>query len=747
MDLAHVPENADVWEKAVRKLRAGMMPPPGAPQPDPAAVNSFMNWMEHSLDEAAAAHPNPGRVALHRLNRPEYANAIEDLLGVKVNPAALLPVDDESDGFDNVASVLKVSPSFLDQYISAARIVSLQAIGNPAPKAISAVLRGPKGSDQNNHLEGMPLGTRGGMLAEHVFPADGEYEFNLGVSARFGMEYKNTVVMLLDGAVVFKGDLGGDEDLKNSDQKQAAGVKAIEARFQKIRLKVPAGPHTVGVTFVARTFAENDATFQAFVPGGGLNLARIGTIEVVGPFNPSGLSDTPSRTKIFICKPANAGEETACATKIFANMARRAYRRPVTDQDLVAPLAFFRNGRQGDEEKAGTFDTGIQNGLMAILSSPKFLYRAENAPEKLAPGAPYRISDRELASRLSFFLWSTIPDEELLNVANQGKLSDPKVLETQVRRMLADPKSESLVTNFASEWLGVRKVDEIEPDPFLFPNFDENLRVAIKKETALFVDSILRGDGSVLDFLDANYTFVNERLALHYGIPNVRGDRFRRVTLTDPNRRGLLGKASILMVTSYPNRTAPVLRGAWILDNLLGTPPHAPPPNVEALKENKEGVKPQTVRERMEEHRTNPSCNACHGIMDPLGLSLENFDAIGAWRAKDAEVGAPIDASGKLVNGTPVNSPNDLRKALDEHPDQFVETMTVKLMIYALGRGVEYYDMPSVRKIVRDASHSDYRFSSIVLGIVRDPSFQKRVIGAPAVSDKQQDKQPEVARK
>jgi len=460
-------------------------------------------------------------------------------------------------------------------------------------------------------------------------------------------------------------------------------------------------------------------------------MPAVSQVEVVGPFNPAGAGDTPSRRRIFVCRPAKESDETSCATNILSSVAKRAYRRPVNDQDLVAPLAFYRNAREG-----GTFDAAIQNGLMAILSSPKFLYRAESVPEKTAPGAAYRISDLELASRLSFFLWSRLPDDELLNLASQGRLSDPKVLEAQVGRMLADTRSGALVTNFAFEWLNVRKVDEIDPDPFLFPNFDDSLRVAFRRETELFADSILREDRSLIDFLNADYTFVNERLALHYGIPNVRGDQFRRVTLADPNRRGLLGKGSILMVTSYPNRTAPVLRGAWILDNLLGTPPAAPPPNVEALKENKEGVKPLTVRERMEQHRVSPSCNACHGVMDPLGLSLENFDAIGAWRAKDSETGTVIDASGKLVSGEAVNNPSDLRKALVERPEPFIETFAEKLMTYALGRRVEYYDMPGVRKIVRDAARNNYRISSVVMGIVNDPAFRMRVSGGQQLDAK-----------
>jgi len=728
MDLSDVSRQADVWEKAVRKLRGGMMPPPGVRRPDQAAIESFVSWLENSLDQAAAVDPNPGRVALHRLNRAEYANAIEDLVGLRVDASALLPKDDEANGFDNVANVLKVSPSFLDQYISAARFVINQAVGTATPKTTSTVFRTPRGVDQHVHVEGLPLGTRGGILVEHLFPADGEYQFNIGNLATAGyvrgMEYRHTVVMTVDGARVFQQELGGEDDMKAIDQQQARAVAAINGRFQNIRLNVKAGPHKVGVTFVARTFAESDNTFFSFVPSEGVDrIPTIRTVEVIGPFNALGLSDTPSRHRIFVCRPEPSGtgiEESACARKIISAFAQRAFRRPVTEQDLAAPLAFYRTAREEED-----FDAGIRNALTTILSSPKFLYRAESVPEHLAQSS-YRISDLDLASRLSFFLWSRLPDDELLGVASSRKLSDPKVLEQQVRRLLADPRAQSLVTNFAFQWLKVRNIDNIDPDAVQFPNFDEPLREAFKREMELFVDSIIREDRSVLDLLTANYTFVNERLALHYGIPNVRGERFRRVTLEDPNRFGLLGKGSVLMVTSYPNRTAPVLRGAFILENISGTPPSPPPPNVEGFKENKAGEKARSVREIMEQHRANPSCNACHGVMDPLGFAFENFNAIGEWRVKDQDAGTSIDASGKLADGTSISGPVDLRKALMKHPEQFVQTMTEKMLTYALGRTVEYYDMPTVRKIVREAARDDYRFSSIVMGIVKSPPFQMR---------------------
>ncbi len=725
LDLAQLSSHADVWEKAVRKLRGGMMPPPGVRRPEQASVDAFVSWLEHSLDEAAATNPNPGRIALHRLNRAEYGGAIEDLLGLHIDANAFLPQDDEADGFDNVASVLKVSPSFLDQYISAARIVSTRAIGNPSPRPASATYRPARGTDQSARVDGLPLGTRGGLLVEHLFPADGEYKLNVGGLATAGyvrgMEFRHTLVATIDGAKVFAAQIGGEEDMKAIDQKQAAAVAGVNGRFQNIPFKVTAGPHRIGVTFIARSFAESDEVLSSFKPGQGEErIPRVGSVEVVGPFNPAGLSETPSRRRIFACHPASGRDELSCATNILSNVARRAFRRPITDRDLEAPLAFYHSGRETD------FETGIRDGLTAILASPKFLFRAERVPDKVAPGSVYRISDLDLASRLSFFLSGRMPDDRLLEVAENGHLSEPAVLEAQVHRLLADPKSKSLVTSFAFQWLRVRGIDQIDPDAVVFPNFDEGLREAFRREIELFVDSILREDRSVLDLLTADHTFVNERLALHYGIPNVRGDRFRRVTLADPNRWGLLGKGSVLMTTSYANRTAPVLRGAWILENIIGTPPAAPPPDVEAFKENKDGEKARSVREIMEQHRAKPSCNACHGVMDPLGFALENFDAIGEWRSKDRYAGTAIDASGKLVDGSAVNGPADLRKALMKRPEQFVQTMTEKLMTYALGRSVEYYDMPAIRAIVRDAARDNYRFSSIVMGIVRSAPFQMR---------------------
>ncbi len=730
LNLADVGKDAAVWEEAVRKLRGGMMPPPGARQPGKAAVKSLVSYLETSLDRAAVQHPSVGRVALHRMNRVEYGNAIEDLFGLSVDTTTLLPVDDVSDGFDNIASVLKVSPSFLDQYISAARFVSALALGNPTARAVSSNYRATD-NEQAFHLEGLPLGTRGGMLVEHSFPADGEYVFDIGNLAVAGyvqgMEYEHRVILVIDGLKVFEDRMGGPKDMKAIDQQQAPAVGAINARFKQIRVGVKAGIHKVGVTFVERSLGESDAVLYPFVPGGAFDrIPRVRELQITGPFNAAGVSQTPSRKQIFTCTPpdnATGAQELACATDILKNIARRAYRRPVTDDEMAAPLSFFKGARE-----TGTFDAGIESALTLILSSPKFLYRAEAIPANATPGTMFPISDVELASRLSFFLWSQGPDDELLNLAARGGLRQPGALEKQMKRMLADPRAHALAENFAFEWLNLRAIEGAAPDPVVFPNFDDSLKPAFEKELALFVESVFDEDRSVIDLLTADHTYVNERLALLYGIPDVRGDQFRRVKLTDPNRWGLLGKGGVLLVTSYPNRTSAVLRGAWILERLMGTPPAAPPPNVEAFKENVEGEKAQTVRERMEAHRDNPSCRSCHVVMDPLGFALENFDAIGQWRTVDRYAGTPIDAAGQLVDGTPVSGPAELRRALTSNPEQFAQTFTEKLLMYALGRTVEYNDMPLVRKIVHEAAGEGYRFSAIVKGIVDSSPFQNAQI-------------------
>ena len=692
------PENDPlVWERAIRKLRGGMMPPPGAARPAAADAQALATYLETTLDKAAAAAPNPGNVRIHRLNRAEYANAMRDLFALDVDMAALLPNDDISEGFDNIASALKVSPSFLDQYIMAARALARQAVGTPAPEGrTTTTLRGLDASVP------LPPGARGGVTGKFLAPFDGTYEIRTtGAPALFAV----------DGRMV---------DTKG-------------------RTHLTAGTHDVIMANAGRSLVESEGALYGFVPGAaGTGYASTGTlspgttvvtgrgalnapaVSIDGPFEKTGVAvETPNRRKVFLCRLP----EDACASRIISTLARKAYRRPVAQADLAPLMQFYADGR-----KAGTFENGIESALTAMLSSAKFLYRTEPPPANARPGTIYALSDLELASRLSFFLWSSIPDDELLSLAEQHKLSAPKALEAQVRRMLADPRSKTLTTNFAFEWLRVRDTAGFDPDPYAYPAFDAPLRAAIRREMELFLDSVFHEDRSVGELLSANYTFLNERLARHYGVPNVRGDEFRRVTLTDPSRFGLLGKASILMVTAYPNRTSPVLRGSFILENLLGTPPAPPPPNVEAFQENKEGEQFKTIRQIMEAHRANPSCNACHGVMDPLGFALENFDSIGTYRAMDRFTRTAIDASGKLVDGTPVAGAADLRAALMARQDQFVQTLTEKLMTYGLGRSLEYYDMPAIRAIVRDAKSTNYRFSSIVLGIVNAPAFRSSTV-------------------
>ncbi|HEX6992721.1 MAG TPA: DUF1592 domain-containing protein [Gammaproteobacteria bacterium] len=730
-----------LFEEVVRKLRGRMMPPPGAATPTSREYDRFVAWLEARLDAAAAANPNPGRVVLHRLNRTQYQNAVRDLLALDVDASELLPKDDESDGFDNVANVLKLSPSFLDQYIAAARLVSEKAVGDADPKLDSTVYYADPLLNQNRHVDGMPLGTRGGLLIEHYFPADGEYRISIGGLARAryveGMEYRHRLLVIVDGVKQFEGEIGGKEDMAAIDLRQAAAVGEIAARFEDIPIEVEAGPRRVAVTFVARTLSEQDTVLEPLVPGGGEvgivegepSPMKVQRVEIEGPVEAYGVGDTPSRRRVFVCYPETADAERPCAERILAGLARRAFRRPVGAADLELPLRFYDAAR----ERGGGFEDGIRSGLMMILASPDFLFVTEPAPADAAPGTVYALDDYALASRLSFFLWSSLPDDELLELAEQGRLQEDGVLAAQVRRMLADPKARSLVTNFAFQWLGVRGVADIDPDPVVFPEFDYNLGSSFERELELFVASIFLEDRSVLDLLRADHTFVNERLALHYGIGDVQGDQFRRVTLRDPNRFGLLGKGGILMATSYPNRTAPVLRGAWILERLIGTPPSPPPPNVEAFPETQEGEQPKTVRERLEAHRENPACNGCHGVMDPLGFALENFDAIGKWRTRDRDAGEPIDASGRLADGTVVDGPGELRDALLARPESFVQTLTEKLMIFALGRGLEYYDMPTVRRIVREAAAEDYRFSALLTGIVTSDPF--RLARVPDAAD------------
>jgi hypothetical protein len=739
MDPESIAEEPALFEEVVRKLRGRMMPPPGGPLPGEREYDEFVGWLEASLDQTAANAPEPGRVVLHRLNRSEYQNAIRDLFDLQIDASDLLPKDDESDGFDNVANVLKVSPSFLDQYIAAAREVSEMAVGNPAAKLDSRVFYAPQTLNQNFHVDGMPLGTRGGMQVRHLFPVDGEYLISLGGLARAryveGMEYRHKLMVIVDGVKMFEDEIGGPEDTAAIDLRQASAVAEIAARFQNIPVTVDAGPHHVVATFVARTMSETDTVLRPLIPGGGeLGIVegepsplKVERLEITGPISTSGLSDTPSRQRIFVCRPERADDELPCAERILSKIARQAYRRPVSGADLEVPLSFYRKAREG-----GDFEAGIRAALTLILASPEFLFMAEPAPAEAVPGSVVALNDYELASRLSFFLWSSLPDETLLELAARNVLHEPGELAAQVRRMLADPKARSLVTNFAFQWLDLRGLTGIQPDPVVFPNYNYDLGESFQMELELFLASVLLEDRSVLRLLDAPHTFVNERVALHYGIGDVRGDQFRRVELGDSNRWGLFGKGGILMATSYPNRTAPVLRGAWILEAITGTPPAPPPPNVEAFPETQEGEQPKTVRERLEVHRESPSCNGCHGVMDPLGFALENFDAIGQWREIDRDAREAIDSSGELADGTAVHGPADLREALLARPEQFVQTLTEKLMIFGLSRSLEYYDMPTVRAIVRAAADDDYRFSALLTAIVSSDAFIKTRVPAAA---------------
>ncbi len=725
--------NTATFEAAMRKLRGRLMPPPGNERPDEATIDAFVGDVETYLDTLAAGSTNPGHIAVHRLNRKEYENAVADLLAVKVDAEDLLPPDTSAEGFDNVAEVLQVSPSFLEQYLSAARSVSMLAVGEAAPPPEVATYEAPSLATQYRHVDGLPLGTRGGFAVEHYFPAAGEYTFNIEIASQEGslqrsypqwwLQSRHTFILTIDGEEVYTNSLGGLEDEEAVDRIQTPAITAIQNRFMGIKVQVPAGYHTIASGFIARSYAESDRIVDHLSPGEGQdNIPVVVQMKAFGPTNPIGVSDIASRRKIFSCYPASAAEQETCATQILSTLARQAFRRPITDADMVPLLQFYQSGL----EQAG-FETGVQKGIMAILGSTKFLYRAEPLPEGAEPGEVFPITDVELASRLSFFLWSSSPDEELIALAEQDKLSEPAVLQAQVRRMLAHPKAATLTENFAWQWLRIGEIDALEPDPRLFPEYDKDLRSAFKQELTLFVDGILRSDRSVLDLLSSNESFLDERLARHYGIDDVRGSQFRKVTLADERRWGLLGKGGILLLTSYPNRTSPVLRGAYILETLIGTPPAAPPPGVEIdLDTRAPGAAITTIRQRLEEHRAQPSCNQCHGVMDPMGIALENFDAIGLWREVDRYAAAPIDAQGQTVSGQPMNGPADLRAALMARPDQFVWALSEKLMVYALGRTVEHYDMPIVRAVARRAADNDYRFEEIVLGIVESDAFRMK---------------------
>jgi len=724
-----------VFEKVVMKLNGRMMPPPNRIRPDENRTDAFVAWLESYLDQAAAQRTPNRHVAIHRLNRKEYANAVRDLFGIEVDPASILPEDPTADGFDNVAEALTVSPVFIEQYVSAARVISERVVGDPTPVLGGAQYMAPQalpiraegGGSQQFHIEGLPLGTRGGMLVEHEFPVDGEYSVSVGDfilhAWMYNIEFENTLIVTIDGEKVYETVIGGDKDRIALDLDQGRPLDEINSRTKDIRFVTTAGPHKVGVTFVRRSFAESDDRLEPFIPGTVQDrILSIPSIEIRGPYTAGTLSSTPARDKLFsTCYPQSVAEEQACAEQILSRIATRAYRRPLTDEDMAPLMQFYR---AGSEE--GGFEEGMRRALTRVLASPSFLYRMEVAPDSEDPNAPFTISSLDLASRLSFFLWSSIPDDELLQAAVNDRLQDPAELEAQVRRMLADPRSKALADNFAYQWLKLSKLDEIEPDNKIYPYAAGagDLRPEFKEEIIRFIDSIFREDQSVVRLLDADYTYLNERLALHYDIHNIKGDRFRRVQLDNPNRFGLLGKGGVLMATAYPNRTSPVLRGVWILETLMGVAPPVAPPDVPQLAENTAGQPATTVRERLEQHRANPACNSCHSVMDPLGFALDNFDAVGRWHDIDRFTGTAVDASGLMPNGKVVTGPLELRNELLKRPELFVRSLAEKLVVYATGREMRAEDKPIVRQIVRDAAADDYRFSALVMNIIRSDLFR-----------------------
>jgi hypothetical protein len=765
-------------------MRGRVMPPPNARQPDAAALDSLVAYLEGSLDKYSGKAHVPDKVVLHRLNRKEYSNAVRDLLAVDFDASTVLPADDVAEGFDNIASALQVSPSFIEQYVIAARAVAVKAVGRPDARPGGWTFRAGPGS-QLTHVPGLPLGTRGGILANIDLPSDGEYIVDIADMATHiwgnGMEFENPLVVTLDNKVVYETVIGGEEDMKLYDQVQNGALDRVNARLKNIKFSATAGPHKIGVAFKRRTFAESDDVQRMFAAGGGQDrLYRVSSFQVRGPFDAKGIGSTPSRDRIFICHPdtverglppspelrrtavalAEAGQparggaqdnpasaeasarsrrssrelqasEVGCARQIISSLARRAYRRPVTAEDVNELYQYYQDGA-----KEG-FEPGIRSAITGLLASPFFLYRGERVPAGLSPGDTYAIGDLELASNLSFFLWNTIPDEELLQLAIDGKLGTPAVLDRQVRRMLADPRSVTLAGNFVHQWLDMKRLDEIVPDSAVFPYASgrSDPREDFRTELTLFADSIFREDRSVVDLLRATHTFLNERIALHYGITDVRGDRFRRVELAESVRWGLLGKGAVLMAAAYPNRTSPVLRGAFVLKHIQGVPPALPPNDLQipTLDEKDVGTtKARTVREMIAAHRANPVCASCHAVMDPLGLALENFDATGMWRDRDRYAGTPIDATTALPDGTKINGPDDLRQALLRRPEQFAQTFTEGLMTYATGRKLEHYDMPTVRRIVRGAAAGDYKFSALVQAVVRSEQFSMRRVPQPA---------------
>ena len=723
VDLADPGRHAEALEKAVRKVRAGMMPPAGFPRPPKPELQAFTASLGHSIDQAAARNLNPGRPALHRLNRTEYANSVHDLLGLEIDAASLLPPDDMSHGFDNMADVLSVSPTLMEGYIRAAGRISRLAVGDAEAPPVTKTYPISRVLSQTRHVDGAPFGTRGGLAVTHNFPADGDYIFKLGfyyspTGPLFGLNQGKgqQIEVAVNGERVALLDINPAMNLATD------GIKTPPIHIQ-------AGPQRVAAAFLQKADGPVEDTYRmpeqslvdvsaGTVPGL-TTLSHLHELSITGPAKVSGISDTPSRRRIFVCRPIAGQDEVPCAKKILGSLARQAYRRPVNENDLESLLSFYQSGRN-----EGDFETGIRTAIQALLASPEFVFRFERTPHSAPPGSTFRIGDTELASRLAFFLWSSPPDDTLIDLATQGKLHQPAVLEAQVRRMLIDARSEALTKNFAHQWLHLQNLKEASPDLFEYPNFDRTLSQAMVRETELLFDSVVRDDLPVLKLLNADYTFVNERLALHYGIPNISGNRFRRVSLTDPNRYGLLGQSSILMLTSPATRTSPVMRGKYVMEVLLGSAPPPPPPNVPALKETADLAKPQSVRERLEEHRKNPGCASCHTLMDPIGFALENFDAIGAWRSKDS--GSVIDASGKLFDGVKLDGPVSLRQAILNHSDAFLGTFTESLLAYGLGRVLTYQDMPFVRKIAHDASNNKNQFSAFISGVVSSAPFQMR---------------------
>jgi hypothetical protein len=675
--------------------------------------------MEAQLDAAAARGPSAGHVPVQRMTRTEYATAVNDLLGLELDAKELLPAEIEVNGFENIATALTVSPAFLDQYVAAARRAAKLAVGESVPKVSSAHYVKPKGDDQAAHIDGLPLGTRGGMKFRHTFPADGEYRFtfpNLGVDSYTRVvETKHTLVLLIDGREVFRESLGGPEDMKTVDRGGAPGRAKVMERFTNVPVPVKAGAYDIAVAFIERARIESDE-FVDDLPGDefsrGDRFPRlVDGVTVRGPFNATGVSETASRKKVFVCRPSGDGDERPCARRIADSLARRAFRRPVTAAEAESLLPYFDEGRK----LPGGFDTGVEHLVAAVLVSPEFLYRRINGTT---------LTDLELASRLSFFLWSQGPDDALLKVAAAGRLSDPAVMRAQALRMLKDPRAASLVRNFALKSLDLDKLAEVQPDPNLFPSFTDLLRQDMATEAEAFLSSVLLEDRGIGDLLTANHTFLNERLARHYGIKTVFGPQFRRITLEEPYRFGLMGKGAMLLRTSYGNRTSPVLRGAWVMGKLMGTPPTPPPPDVDSDLSQQKGEAPKTLRARLESHRSKPGCRQCHGVIDPIGLALENYDAIGRWRTVDSEANAPIDASTVLPDGQAVDGPAQLRQALFNGRDLFVRAFSEKLMMYALGRELRAYDMPQIRAVVRRAAPQDYRLSAIVSGIVTSDAFR-----------------------